>query len=348
MAAKYNGRVNISDLRKFEKLSIKTRKSELDLAFLRNCKSLKVFPKFLCFHLPANMDRTRQDALGIRRKLLKSAVNRCTKEHHRLLLERDRLKNRISETLSSIDRYILHKSVDHNVTKGVKEFIKTHEKKLKNLTKNSVLPFTSDEVVTNLSSVALNADQLNVLKYGLTHSICPPSINKRDIFACFELISQRMLKNLKESKDTGKLATELSHLADTYVSSYRPTATDLKKHRILKELRKNKNIVILRLDMGNGAVILDRVEYDKGLFKIINDTTKFRVLTSDPTLTREGKLQRYLRELRKKGHFHPDVYETIYPSGSQPARIYGLPKMHKPRASNSTPPFRPIVSSIGT
>ena len=100
--------------------------------------------------------------------------------------------------------------------------------------------------------------------------------------------------------------------------------------------------------MGNGAVILDRVEYDKGLFKIINDTTKFRVLTSDPTLTREGKLQRYLRELRKKGHFDPDVYETIYPSGSQPARIYRLPKMHKPRAPNSTPPFRPIVSSIGT
>ena len=72
------------------------------------------------------------------------------------------------------------------------------------------------------------------------------------------------------------------------------------------------------------------------------------VLTSDPTLTREGKLQRYLRELRKKGHFDPEVYEAIYPSGSQPSRIYGLPKMHKPRAPNSTPPFRPIVSSIGT
>ena len=74
--------------------------------------------------------------------------------------------------------------------------------------------------------------------------------------------------------------------------------------------------MILRPDKGNGVVILDRQEYDKGLFKIINDTTKFRVLTSDPTLTREGKLQRYLRELRKKGHFDPEVYEAIYPSGS--------------------------------
>ena len=27
------------------------------------------------------------------------------------------------------------------------------------------------------------------------------------------------------------------------------------------------------------------------------------------------------RDLKKKGHFDPDVYETIYPSGSQPARM---------------------------
>ena len=111
----------------------------------------------------------------------------------------------------------------------------------------------------------------------------------------------------RESKDTGKLATGLPHLAQTYVSSYRPTASDLKKHRIQKELRKSKNIVILRPDKGNWVVILDRVEYDKGLFKIINDTTKFRVLTSDPTLTWEGKLRRYLRDRKKKGHFDPDV-----------------------------------------
>ena len=49
------------------------------------------------------------------RRLLKSAIKKRTKEHHRLVLERDRLTMRTSETLSSIDRYILHKSIDHNV-----------------------------------------------------------------------------------------------------------------------------------------------------------------------------------------------------------------------------------------
>ena len=62
----------------------------------------------------------------------------------------------------------------------------------------------------------------------------------------------------------------------------------------------------------------------------------------------EGRLQRLLRKLKKDGHLDNVVYENIYPKGSQPARIYGLPKMHKDSGPNSTPPFRPIVSSIGT
>ena len=40
--------------------------------------------------------------------------------------------------------------------------------------------------------------------------------------------------------------------------------------------------------------------------------------------------------------------KTSIPKAAQPARIYGLPKMHKDFGPNSTPPFRPIVSSIGT
>ena len=95
-------------------------------------------------------------------------------------------------------------------------------------------------------------------------------------------------------------------------------------------------------------VVLDRSDYDQGILKIINDASKFRPIKEDPTLLREGRLQRLLRKLKKDGHLDSDVYENIYPKGSQPARIYGLPKMHKDRGPNSASPFRPIVSSIGT
>ena len=53
----------------------------------------------------------------------------------------------------------------------VKLTIKTHEKKLKNLTKNSVLPFTPTDTVLNLSSIKLTDEELGILKYGLKHPI---------------------------------------------------------------------------------------------------------------------------------------------------------------------------------
>ena len=105
--------------------------------------------------------------------------------------------------------------------------------------------------------------------------------------------------------------------------------------------------MILKPDEGNGVVILDRSDYDSGVLKITSDSTKFKPIKEDPTLLRESQLQRFLRKLKTNGHLDPKVYSKIYPSGSQPARIYGLPKMYKPRGPNSLPPFRPIVSSIG-
>ena len=52
--------------------------------------------------------------------------------------------------------------------------------------------------------------------------------------------------------------------------------------------------------------------------------------------------------IKSKGCLDDSTYRDIYPTGSQPAKFYGLPKLHKKRAENSPPPFRRIVSSIGT
>ena len=96
------------------------------------------------------------------------------------------------------------------------------------------------------------------------------------------------------------------------------------------------------------AAILKYNYHNYGLMDVINDRSKFKKLSTDPTLTRENKLQRFLRELKNKGKIDSEIYGKIYPIGSHTARIYGLPKIHKQRASNTIPAFRPIVSSIRT
>ena len=106
--------------------------------------------------------------------------------------------------------------------------------------------------------------------------------------------------------------------------------------------------MILRPDKGYGAVILDWEEYVKKIYAIINDTSKFKKLSSDPTILREGQLQRFLRTLKNKGFFTDESYDKIYPSGSKPASIYGLPKIHKLNINKDNLSLRPIISSIGT
>ena len=114
-------------------------------------------------------------------------------------------------------------------------------------------------------------------------------------------------------------------MANVYWSTYKPTKNTLKKHGILKRLRTNKDIVITRPDKGSGIVILDKTFYEEKILRL----TKFRKLNEDPTLTREGQLQRFLRKIKDKGLFDDNTYKKIYPSGSKPATIYGLPKTYK-------------------
>ena len=82
------------------------------------------------------------------------------------------------------------------------------------------------------------------------------------------------------------------------------------------------------------------------MYTIVNDTSKFKKLNSDLTMMREGKLQRFLLSLKKKGFFSDIEYTKVYPVGSSVARIYGLPKTHKLKNEQDVLKLRPIVSCI--
>ena len=72
----------------------------------------------------------------------------------------------------------------------------------------------------------------------------------------------------------------------------------------------------------------------------------FRKLNDDPateSIRRENKLKNFLRELKKNHTISDATYEKLFPTGSRPGILYGLPKVHKAGG-----PFRPILSAIGT
>ena len=52
IAANSNGLLSVNDIRNLGKCYKKRNKALLDINFLRNCKTLNVFPKFIQFDIP--------------------------------------------------------------------------------------------------------------------------------------------------------------------------------------------------------------------------------------------------------------------------------------------------------
>ena len=71
-------------------------------------------------------------------------------------------------------------------------------------------------------------------------------------------------------------------------------------------------------------------------------------VSADPTLLREGQLQRFLRKLENKKFFANKIYDKINSSYSKPASIYNLSKTHKLNIQRNNLSLRPIVYSIDT
>ena len=337
--------INVSDLRKLQKLHIKQNKAQLDINFLINCKNFGVFPKFINVYLP-NVDE--KDMYGIKKKLRNNAIHKRIRERNDFDKKIKNVELQIKHILSNFDWYILAKLLRRNVKNKESTVLKTDQKEMRNLTKNSTNPFTHREVVKNLSSKQLTNEELDLLKFGLHHSLPPSRISKTNVFVSFEMMHRFLLENLKNEIDKPALKSELSHLANSTVHNYKPSRSTLRKHGILIKLKNDKSIVILRPDKRNGVVVLDRNQYDNAIKEIISDKTKFKELPEDVTIKREGKLQRFLRTLKNEKKCLNDVdYKFIYPSGSAPAKFYGTPKMHNLTDSDSFPELRPIVSSVG-
>ena len=102
------------------------------------------------------------------------------------------------------------------------------------------------------------------------------------------LLHRSFLNNLKSERTKREIKAHLSHLANSYFYNYKTSPRILRQHRVLGNLRKNKDIVITKPDKGNGVVILDQKLYNNAIEEIISDTFKFEKLSEDPTLKSEA------------------------------------------------------------
>ena len=89
-----------------------------------------------------------------------------------------------------------------------------------------------------------------------------------------------------------------SYVANSCFYNCKSSPRILRQHRVLRNLRKNKDIIMTTPNKGNGVAILDRKLYNNPIQNIISDTSKFEMLDEGPTLKIEASRQLFLRKLK--------------------------------------------------
>ena len=180
------------------------------------------------------------------------------------------------------------------------------------------------------------------LQFGLKHSLPPRSLPLSTVKYHAEVFAQKL---------TGDITPVRNKIIQHFLTWWRDANLQCSQpkvkhwHSVLRALRSNDSIKILKPDKGAGVVIMDSTDYKRKLYDIINDTSKFTCLgdlSVNPIVKSENSIRYFLNKYIKR-HVPSTTFDFIMPSGSQPGLLYGLAKIHKEAV-----PLRPVISMINT
>ena len=327
-------------LRQFEKLVSKLATHQQHLRYFDRCIEMNLIPEFIKFK-PPDLEVYKDPSIFYKKVLheqrrLVFTTTREIRAKYQVFLEM------LRDKLNTFDFRLLLLLLHENVIKRlVLEKNITHNKKLYALWQNQ-RPQTPDCIV-NFSDRDLTLSERHALVYGLNHHILPNKINplqiKSNIDSQINKICYFNKVNLTfDDKNMIREATnKFTHEAENICN----TKQNRHLHKTLRNLSNNNGIKICKMDKGVGLVILNENDYCQKLDNIICDRTRFTRLDynintnkvqdcmNSPWIVKENKIIRYCRQ-HLLNVVDKSTYGRIYPSGSQPGKMYGMAKNHKP------------------
>jgi hypothetical protein len=347
-------------------------KLNLAILYIRTCQNENLVPTFVRFRvaIPRLADskvirQCQNSILQDELKFKRHRLRQTTKHMARLDQElKEAVPHMIYVRLMSISTEI--------VNKKLVEIQDSHKGKLDILRAkySSYTPQrrTDLDPVKNLSSYTLSEAEHNALINGLNHVYAPEKFDQPQFVCDMEYFYSRLLNfktpyrhyeskpayfNVSHKLTSSELntASELRQTANLFQKAAQSEMKCVGKANretfaALRSLRKNKLIVISRPDKGRGVVIMNRSDYLQKMNVILNDRSSFAMLDKDPTLENETKLINMLLLFKKEGFISEEEFKMARPTGSRPARLYGLPKIHK--SDKPDYPLRPVMSATKT
>ena len=118
----------------------------------------------------------------------------------------------------------------------------------------------------------------------------PPPPGKTT-FKKASLIRVKHINQLDQRRQDG-LNSKISRTCENYSRINVP----YRCQKIIDNISRNEDIILVKQDRGRGVVILDKKHYIEKFITIL-DSNQFKKLQKDPTKTLENKMQRTLRKI---------------------------------------------------
>ena len=117
---------------------------------------------------------------------------------------------------------------------------------------------------------------------------------------------------------------------------------------LTRKYLKDNDLQAVPFDKGIGICLMKRQTYEAKLSEILSlpqfvKEKQTRKNAKHPVIKEHERICSSLLDLNKKGKIDDELYEKLKPTGSQPARLYGIAKVHK-----NTVPTRPFLSMPGS
>ena len=192
--------------------------------------------------------------------------------------------------------------------------------------------------VINLSSTPLTKHQERLLSHRPKFVIRPRRPPVREYIAAIEQACNKLNQG-----EADELQVEVKKtLKKAQNRSKTPSNITSDEFKALKELKEDRDRVILTADKGVTLVVMEKKDYIQKAEELLNTST-YKKIPEDPTNKQKNKLVNILKRIKSEGGLNEDTCRKLYPTGAVSPKFYGLPKVHKPGN-----PLRPIVSSTGT
>ena len=164
--------------------------------------------------------------------------------------------------------------------------------------------------VINLSSVPLTPAQESLLSKGPNFALGPSNPPNVEFISGIESVCHKLL-----GQDAQELRAETNCLPRR-AKPLKPNITK-EEHKALKELRQDKERMVLTADKGLAMVAMDRkedVEKVEGLLAQL----AHRSIAADCTNKLKARLIKTLKKIKRNTNMEEGMYKAMYPTGCVP------------------------------